>query len=190
MNAQKTITFITGNAKKLAEVQAFFPQVQGLDLDLPEIQSLDMHEIVTAKLVAAFEHYSGPIMVDDTALYLDCMQSKDGSPGLPGPLIKWYLQTIGNRKITQMAVALGNTKAQGKTVIGYATNPHDIMIFEGCVPGRVINPDREIGFGFDAIFVPDGHEQTLAELTIEEKNKISMRGMALQQLKKYIELTV
>lgn len=187
MKFSQPITFITGNMKKLAEVQAFLPTVQGLDVDLPEIQSLDMQEIITAKITAAFDYCAGPIMVDDTALYLECMQSKDGSQGLPGPLVKWFLHSIGNHKMADIAATLGNTNAVAKTVIAYANSPKDIHLFEGSLRGKVINPEYEIGFGWDVIFVPQGYTQTLAQLPLEEKNKISMRGIALQQLKKHLE---
>jgi len=188
MSSQQIITFITGNAKKLAEVQASMPNVHGLDIDLPEIQSMDMGQIVTAKIKAAFAHCSGPLMVDDTALYLDCMQSKDGSLGLPGPLVKWYLHTIGNRKMVEIAVALGNTKALARTTIAFATSPTDIHIFDGTLDGHVVNPDYEIGFGWDVVFVPKGHAKTLAHMPMEEKIKMSMRGIALQQLKNHLAL--
>lgn len=183
----KTITFITGNAKKLAEVQAFLPEVQGLNIELPEIQSLDIKEIVTAKIKVALQHCNGPVMVDDTALYLDCMQSVNGSLGLPGPLVKWFLHTMGNCKMAEMAIRLGNTKARACTVIAYATSSEEIHVFEGALDGYIINPENQSGFGWDVVFVPTGYTQTLAQLPITEKNKISMRGIALQKLKIFLQ---
>ncbi len=83
------IFFITGNKNKLAEVQAMIPNVEQLELDLPELQEIDAHEIIKAKLQEALKVHDGELIVEDTSLYLDALN------GLPGPLIKWFVKTIG-----------------------------------------------------------------------------------------------
>src|SRR3989344_6958047 len=85
-----SIYFITGNKGKLAEVQSILGNVEGLDIDLPEVQSLDAHEIIKAKLEEAKKHQTGEFIVEDTSLYFEALK------GLPGPLIKWFMKTIGN----------------------------------------------------------------------------------------------
>ena len=82
------IFFITGNKNKLAEVHAIIKNVEQLDIDLPEIQELDPHKIIQAKVAQAFTHHAGPFIVEDTGLYLDCLH------GLPGPLIKWFMEAV------------------------------------------------------------------------------------------------
>lgn len=83
------LIFITGNARKFAEVQAVLPDIQQVDIDLPEIQSLDPHAIIRYKLAEAQKIYPhSQIIVEDTSLIFDAWH------GLPGPLIKWYLQTV------------------------------------------------------------------------------------------------
>ena len=82
--------FITGNKGKLVEVQEIISSVEQLDIDLPEIQDIDAQEIIRAKLEEAQKHHQGQFIVEDTSLYLDCLN------GLPGPLIKWFMKTIGN----------------------------------------------------------------------------------------------
>lgn len=178
-----TITFITSNEGKLKEVQALLGTgVQGLALELPEIQDLDIFAIVEHKLCTALASCSGPILVDDTALYLECMSSKDGKEGLPGPLVKWFLHTIGNKSLAQMAQSMGNTRARACTVLGYADKAGNCHYFEGSVLGGVIEPQGTQGFGFDHIFMPDGHTETFARMGIERKNQISPRFLATQQL--------
>jgi XTP/dITP diphosphohydrolase len=54
---------------------------------------------------------------------------------------------------------------------------------EGTVP---LEPKGEGGFGWDPVFIPNGSEKTFAEMTMEEKNKISMRKMALEKLRNYL----
>lgn len=68
-----TIYFITGNQHKLAEIQAVLPQVEQLDIDLPELQEISPDAIIRAKLQEAFKYHQGPCMVEDTGLYLECL---------------------------------------------------------------------------------------------------------------------
>lgn len=180
------ITFITGNQAKLAEVQSLLPQVQGKELDLPEIQDVDIKAIIEHKVRSALEQCSGPLIVDDTALYLECMASPDGSAGLPGPLIKWFLKTIGNAQLARCAQTMGSTRARACTMIGYADEASQIHFFEGSVTGTVVDPQGTVGFGWDHIFLPDGYTQTFAVMGFERKNQISPRAQAIQQLREFL----
>jgi non-canonical purine NTP pyrophosphatase (RdgB/HAM1 family) len=172
--------FITGNKNKFDEVAAILPEVEQLDVDLPEIQEIDPHEIIKAKLMEAFQHTTGKFIVEDTSLYLDCMN------GLPGPLIKWFLKTVGNKGLADIAEKFGNSKAQAKTMIGYATDRDDIHFFEGVVEGKIVQPKAVSGFGWDPIFLPDGYTKTFAEMDKSEKNEISMRRMAVNKLGEFL----
>jgi len=200
----KQLTFITGNSGKLAEVQAFLPFVQGKQIDLPEIQSVDTKEIVRAKLAAAVQMCDGPVIVDDTALFLECMAKRKEGPqnaefilssasrvskgraGLPGPLIKWFLKTVGNTGLADIACKLGKTKACAQTIIGYAQDKDTFHFFEGVTLGTVVKPQGTAGFGWDHIFVPDRFEQTFAKMGVEKKNKISPRAQAAQKLRDFL----
>lgn len=172
--------FITGSKNKFEEVKAILPEVEQLDIDLPEIQEIDAQKIIKAKLQAAFAHREGEFIVEDVSFYLDCLN------GLPGPLIKWFLKTIGNEGLVNLATKLGNDRAVAKTLIGYARRTNDIHFFEGTIKGRIVEARGEKGFGWDPIFIPDGHEKTFAEMGIEEKNEISMRRIALNKLKEFL----
>ena len=160
-----SIHFITGNANKFAEVSVVLDGVKQLDLDLPEIQSLDPKEIIEAKLKAALEHVPGGVMVEDTSLYLD------GLHGLPGPLIRWFLKALGRDGLAKLVLSSGNDRATAKTVIGYATHKGEIHFFEGAISGRIVMPLGETSFGWDPIFQPDGHDITFAEMALRRKTK-------------------
>ncbi|MFA5188965.1 MAG: RdgB/HAM1 family non-canonical purine NTP pyrophosphatase [Patescibacteria group bacterium] len=175
------IYFITGNKNKFAEVKAILPEVEQLDIDLPEIQEIDTKEIVKEKLLEALKHKKGEFIVEDTSLYLDCLN------GLPGPLIKWFLQTIGNEGLANLADKLGDDNAVAKTIIGYAKSQEDIYFFEGVINGKIISPRGETNFGWDPIFLPDGYDKTFAEMSREEKNKISMRRNAFNKLSEFLQ---
>ncbi len=175
-----SLYFITGNKGKLAEAKAIIPEIEGLDIDLPEIQGVDAHKIMEAKLKAAFEHQSGEFVVEDTSLYYEDLN------GLPGPLVKWFLETVGPDGLFKLAKGFGVNKATAKTIVGYAKDPDNIQFFEGNIEGQVVEPRGEEGFGFDPVFQPDGYSQTFAEMGQEEKNKISMRKAAFTKLKDYL----
>lgn len=170
------IYFITGNEKKFMEMKAILPEIERLDIDLPEIQDLDPHAIIRAKLEEALRHHNGEFIVEDTSVSMECLN------GLPGPFIKWFLQTVGARGLADLTEKFGNERATVTIIIGYAKSAEDIRFFEGMVHGRIVSPRGERGFGWDPIFQPDGSDQTYAEMGPDEKNKISPRRIALDQL--------
>ncbi|TAN58553.1 non-canonical purine NTP pyrophosphatase [Patescibacteria group bacterium] len=167
--------FITGNKNKFEEVRAIVGEVERLDIDLPEIQDIDPKNIIRAKLLEALKHREGEFIVEDTSLYLDCLN------GLPGPLIKWFIKTIGNIGLADIAEKAGNNKAEAKTIIGYAKSRDEIYFFEGSVLGKIVAPRGDSDFGWDPIFQPDGYDKTFAQMSKEEKNKISMRKIAAEK---------
>lgn len=172
--------FITGNKNKFSEVKAILGDVEQLDIELPEIQELDARAIVKAKLLEALNHRKGEFIVEDTSLYFDCLN------GLPGPLIKWFLQKLGNEGLYRIANALGNDRVTATTIVGYARSHEEIYFFEGSLKGRIVEPKAPTSFGWDPIFQPEGHAKSFAEMSREEKNMISMRRLALNKLKEFL----
>ena len=65
--------FLTGNYNKFLEIKAFIPALKQLDIDLEEIQSLSANDIIQAKLNEASKYYQAEFIVEDTSLYLDCL---------------------------------------------------------------------------------------------------------------------
>jgi len=174
------IYFITGNKNKFEEVKLILPNIEQLDIDLPEIQGIDAKEIIRSKLLEALNHTEGEFIVEDTSLYFNCLN------GLPGPLIKWFSKAIGNDGLAKIAEKLGDDKAEAKTIIGYAKNHEEIYFFEGIIKGKIVKPRGESNFGWDPIFLPDGKEKTFAEMNREEKNEISMRRIASNKLNEFL----
>ncbi len=173
------IIFLTGNKDKLAEAKLIIPEVEGREIDLPEIQEIDPKKIIENKLMEAARHLEDNLIVEDTSLYFL------GLNGLPGPLIKWFMKTIDNDGLVKMAKIFGND-AEARTWIGYLENGK-IEFFEGVVRGKIVESRGENGFGWDAIFQPEGCEKTFAQMTMKEKNELSMRKMAFQKLKHYLQ---
>jgi len=178
------LTFITGNKKKVEEFNASLApfKVEQLDVDLVEIQELNPHIILKHKLQEAFKHHTGEFLVEDSSMYMEALGNK-----LPGPLVKWFNDTIGTQGLADVAKNMGNPKASAKTIIGYAKSPEDIYFFEGTIEGNIVQPKGEYKFGYDPIFVPESQEKTLSELKAEGNFNFSPRGLAVKQLKEYLE---
>ena len=171
--------FITGNENKVKEAKSFINNIQVLKLDLIEIQSLDSQEIIKHKLEEAKKNHSGNFIVEDTSLTIDCLN------GLPGTLIKWFEKSVGLGGIVKIVDAYGRNKAVAKCIAGLSLNG-EIKFFEGSVNGKIVDAKGENGFGWDKIFIPDGYNKTFAEMSSQEKNKISMRKIAFEKLRDYL----
>ncbi len=174
--------FITGNKGKFDMVKTLLPDVEQLDIDLPEIQSLDAEEIIKHKLEVAVQYAPGAYIVEDTSLYLEALKW-----AMPGPLIKWFSKALDNQRIAHMASAMGESGAKAVARFGYAKSATEFYYFDAEMQGEIVPPRGDNGFGWDSIFQPTGSTQTLAEMTFEEKNTISMRMVALKKLKDFLE---
>ena len=173
--------FITGNKNKFKEVKSILGNIEQLNIDLPEIQEIDAKEVIKAKLLEALNYKNAKFIVEDTSLYLDCLN------GLPGPLIKLFMETIGNAGLFNIAEKLGDDRAEAKTIIGYAKSREEIYFFEGSIKGKIVRPKGNSGFGWDLIFQPEGFSKTFAEMSEKDKNFNSMRRIALNRLKEFMK---
>lgn len=174
------IKFITGNINKFKEVQEVLPDLEQFVADLPEIQDIDAHKIIRAKLKEAFNHYDGEFIVEDTSLYLDSLN------GLPGPFVKWFLQTVGEKGIYDIARSMGNVNATARVLIGYAKSFEEIYFFESELKGEVVPPAGNLDFGWGPIFKPQGFSKTFGQMTREEKSAIGMRHEAARKLRDFL----
>ena len=175
------ITFITGNASKAEYLSRYFDMpVEHIDLDLPEIQSLDLEAVVRDKAARAFEIVKKPVLVEDVSLAFNSLN------GLPGPLIKWFLHSLGNEGLCKLADRHADRSAECKVMFGLA-DYSGIHIFEGKVEGMIASkPKGAAGFGWDPIFIPLGHDKTRGEMNDQEKHESGMRRIALEKLKTYL----
>jgi non-canonical purine NTP pyrophosphatase (RdgB/HAM1 family) len=173
---------ITCNRDKFTEFKAILKsvEVKQSDVELPEIQDVDPRNIVRAKLAEGLRHERGNIAVEDTSLHLRCMN------GMPGPLVKWFLKSIGPGGIYKIADRFGDYSAEARCTIGYAAPKGGVHFFEGRVSGKVVSPRGTNGFGWDVIFVPKGHSKTFGEMSFEEKNSISHRRLAIDKLSTFL----
>jgi len=148
-----------------------------MPIQLEEIQEIDAHEVIKAKLIEAQRHHKGLLIVEDTSLYLDCLN------GLPGPLIKWFEKTIGNEGLYEVAKKHNNFKAQAKTIVGYFDENSDLQFFSGTVNGNIVSSRGSNDFGWAPIFELEENGKTFAQMMDEEKNICSMRTIAFEKMK-------
>ncbi len=146
---------------------------------MPEIQEVDAKKVIEAKLKEAYKHHKGEYIVEDTSLYFECLN------GLPGPLIKWFLEKLGDKKLFELTKKLKNQKAEARTIIGYINKKGETKFFEGKIKGKIVSPKGDGGFGWDKIFTPSGLKKTFGEMGSEEKSKVSMRKKALIKFAEY-----
>jgi inosine triphosphate pyrophosphatase len=180
------IVLVTGNPGKLKEWQRLLPadiELEAIDKDLPEIQSLDLEAIVTDKARQAFELIGRPVVVEDISAGLVELA------GLPGPFIKFFEKKLGADALHQLA-SQNNTPAVVTCWVGYCDGKNDFTI-KTEVHGSAVELRGENGFGFDKCFIPDGQPKTYAQMTPQEKDQISHRSKAVKLFAaKLAEITI
>ncbi|MGM5470963.1 non-canonical purine NTP diphosphatase [Flavobacteriaceae bacterium LMO-SS05] len=186
------LVFATSNPNKLKEVQSLIPKhikllsLQDIDCfeEIPETQpTIEGNAIQKAEYVKT--HYGYDCFADDTGLEVLAL---NGAPGVysaryAGP------QHCDEDNIVKLLKALENhtnRSAQFKTVIALELQGKQ-QVFTGICEGHIINEKRgKEGFGYDPIFKSLDHTKTFAELSLEEKNIISHRGKAVNQLVEFL----
>ena len=176
-----TLYFITGNINKFNEIKGFIPEIKQIDIDLKEIQDIDPKKIIEEKLNEAIKenpesNKNNQYFCEDTSLEINSLN------GLPGPFIKWFLKTLGNKGIYDLIKDKKDKSAIARTIIGYADRER-ILFFEGQTKGEIVEPFSDKGYGWDSIFKPNKSEKTFAEMSDEIRD---MRKKALIKLKNYL----
>jgi non-canonical purine NTP pyrophosphatase (RdgB/HAM1 family) len=176
-NPLQGVALVTGNLGKLAEARRLCgAELEAVEMDLPEIQSLDLIAVLRAKGEEASRRLQRPLIVEETGLELAAMA------GFPGPLVKWMLGAVGAEGIARAAIALGDDRVTARCAL-FLLGPGREVVAVGETRGRVSLPPRgDRGFGWDPIFVPDGQDRTYAQLRAEEKDLLSHRGRAWRAL--------
>ena len=189
----KKIVFATNNKHKLEEIREIlgenFEIVSlkdiGCDVDIPETgNTLEDNALQKAEYVK--QHYGFDCFADDTGLEVDAL---NGAPGIHSARYAEGTDHDSNANMDKLLKELGNNnnrKARFRTVIALLLNG-ETHLFEGIVNGKIIYEKHGTeGFGYDPIFVPDGYEQSFAELGMEIKNQISHRARAVKKLADFL----
>jgi len=178
------IRFLSKNEHKIDEARKILEplgcDVIPITVAIDEIQTLDVEAIVRNKVLRAFERIGHRLFVEQTCLYLDALN------GFPGGLTQPFWDSL---KADRFCELFGHGEKRGltaKTWIGYCDG-RQIHHFQGEIRGTVASaPQGDRAFQWDCVFVPDGYEQTFAEMG-ERKNDISMRRIALSKFADHLQ---
>ena len=175
--------FVTSNSNKFRELSELLEwNISRVELDLQEIQTTDLDELVNFKLRQAYEHVQAPVIVEDTSLYFEAWNE------LPGPLVKLFLKNISLSGMVKALDEFNNKSACAVCCLGFTKDGKRMQLFEGKIKGVIVNPRGSQHFGWDAIFLPEGHQQTFGEMSPKEKHQISPRGVAVKEFNHFLTL--
>ena len=193
------IVFATNNAHKLEEIRAILGHSHDIlslndiqcHVDIPETaDTLEGNALQKARYV--WEHYHLSVFADDTGLEVDALG------GAPGVYSARYAGGAGHDSEANMAKLLrelhGHTDrtARFRTVIALiladgSDKGFSEHLFEGKVEGRIATERQgSEGFGYDPLFVPDGYDESFAQLGTAVKNRISHRARAVARLTDFL----
>ena len=177
------ITFITGNPGKAEEVSRYIGmEIDHKTIDLEEIQSLDLSEVVRDKVTRAYDKVGAPVLVEDVSLVFNSMGK------LPGPFIKWFRKELTNDGLCRLLD--GKDRSAVATVCYGFHDGKEIHIFDGSMVGVIADSPRgDNSFGWSPAFTPEGFDKTYAEMSNEEQSIVSMRNKALKKFRDFLEST-
>ena len=190
----KKLIFATGNNGKLEEVKNIF-EGTGYEIvsmyeygDIPEIEedgdTFEANSFKKAKYI--YDRFGLPTIADDSGLAIDQL---DGRPGVYSARYAGEDCTYddnNNKILKELSRLPGPHLAKFVSFAIYydGQSKHSAV---GELPGKIIEEKRgSFGFGYDPVFVPEGYDKTLAELTLEEKNNMSHRAAAFNKLKEIL----
>lgn len=190
---RKKLVFATNNAHKLEEIAAILGEkIELLSLkdigctaDIPETADT-LEGNATQKAEYIYQQYGLDCFADDTGLEVEAL---DGAPGVFSARYagEGHNSEDNMQKLLQNLQGVTNRKAQFRTVICMIWDGKKYL-FEGICKGEIIEEKRgNAGFGYDPIFVPEGYNQTFAELGNDIKNSISHRAKAVELLCNFLK---
>lgn len=187
------LIFATYNKHKLQEAKGILgtvcnlmtPSDLGINVDIPENEeTLEGNALYKANFI--WQLCGKNCFADDTGLEVEALS---GAPGVRSA--RYAGEDCDPRKnILKLLKELDgaeNRLARFRTSVALILNGKEYL-FEGVLSGKIIEvPSGHGGFGYDPVFIPDGYTKTLAELSFDEKNLISHRGIALRNLSAFIK---
>ena len=189
----RKIVFATGNAHKLAEVQAVLGGAfrlvtaaeAGITEDIPETGAT-LEENASQKSHYLYDRLGVDCFADDTGLEVDAL---GGAPGIHSAryATDGHDFAANNRLLLENMRGMTDRRARFRTVISLILDGEE-HIFEGRVEGRIAESESGAGgFGYDPLFIPEGGSVSFAEMTADEKNAISHRGRAVRKLAEFLK---
>ncbi len=188
------IVFATNNIHKLKEIR----QILGSDFEILSLNDIGCHEDIAEtadtmegnallKAQYVYDHYHYSCFADDSGLEVDALH---GAPGIYSARYagEGHDSEANMQKLLSELGENNNRNARFRTVIALIEKEGGIKTFEGIIEGHIAYEKRGTGgFGYDPLFIPEGYDQSFAELGAELKNQISHRARAVAKLEKYLK---
>ena len=191
----KEIIFFSNNKNKIIELSSLFTNSSFILLSLnnfkiiksPKEIGKSFNENAKIKSKYGFNNFKKICFADDSGI---CIEAMNGKPGIeskrlltknknPQNILKEIILTTKEKK---------NAHAFFQTTICLTLDKKNHLFFEGIVKGTISKQIKGMnGFGYDPIFIPEGHNKTFAEMSSKEKNSISHRSLAVVKLKNYLQ---
>jgi non-canonical purine NTP pyrophosphatase (RdgB/HAM1 family) len=173
------VTFITGNKNKVEYLEKLLGlKIKHQKVNLDEIQSLNVKEIVEHKVRQAYEILKTPVLVEDVSLEFKELN------GLPGPFIKYFVENVSFERMCNLVK--GDRRATARCIFGYYDGDK-LELIEGFLNGEVAKePKGENGYGWDQIFIPEGYSITRAEMNEEDNYKTYMVIKPIEKVKEFL----
>ncbi len=172
------LAIVTGNPMKFRELSSklsdFFECEQRDFSNYHEIQGTP-DEIINHKLNAAFQEFKMPVLVDDVSFHFDMLN------GFPGPYAKDFFHHISQYEVGERYTG---EKIQAACRLGLRFSENDYFVFLGLIHGTIVKarPEEKNIDHFDICVKIDDCDKRMMDLTLEEKNNLSHRGIAMNNL--------
>ncbi len=185
------IDYVTSNLKKFEEAYHILKagenanslSIVHANVHLTEIQGT-AEEIAIHKAKEAYSILKKPVIIDDISLYCHALN------GMPGPYIRYFLETIGDEGIYKLISHYSCRRVDAVCSIAFYDGIESPRVFQGSVSGSIVAPHGSKTLhgkvSWNTIVQLDGCESTLADMPLEEYALVSPRNQALQLLKQHL----
>lgn len=178
------VNFATSNKHKVKEAnlvgEGFGIEFIQLREQYPEIRDESVETVAREGARFIFQKVETPILVEDTGLYISSLN------GFPGSYSAFVFEKIGNQGVLNLLRNVQDISAQFVCAVAYCDSSK-LMAFRGFVEGTISRtPMGDGGFGYDPIFIPNGHKKTFAQ-DPELKSKVSHRKIAFEKFCQWLK---
>ncbi len=196
------LVFVTNNPGKLQEINSLLGdnfQLKslkdiGFEGEIPETKPT-LEGNASAKAFYIYDRFLVDCFADDTGLEVEVLNNQPGVFSARFAEMDRPVRYTGKKELTEANIekllklmdGKKSRKARFRTVISLVLGGKELL-FEGIVRGKITSEKRgEGGFGYDPVFIAEGHSKTFAQMSLEEKNRISHRAIAFRKLVSYLE---
>jgi non-canonical purine NTP pyrophosphatase (RdgB/HAM1 family) len=177
------IYFVSSNPQKFDDVRRIFrgskPALRLLEQPLVEVLSQDLEVVVTEKAKAAYKTALVPLFVEHGALHIDHLN------GFPGPMVKLFWERL--RDQLPSLIPAGASRRAHVTQMVCHCDGKKLHVFEGTIKGTIAPKKRgDRGMHWEPMFIPDGHDKTLGEMSPNDRIAAHGATIACKKLRKYL----